>query len=212
MSGEKNNNEGWRSRLDELSDEPAPEMRDALWTKLQDRSTATGKHKKRGWLWLAACITGLLVLGLTAMFLRKEDVQTARAENHPPMPIKLAVTPVRVEKDTASTAIAIHPSKRTALAAAKKPRVVIAFEQPAYIPPPAEKIINAAPVASAVLPVKKLNVVHLNELESSAIAPQLPSNDSRPYFPLRFSARDVYGSASEHANEAHSLIRIKISP
>ena len=195
MLNEKHNEPfHWKVKLDELSSLPGEAVleKNAAWEKLHGRLEEGPRKKKTIWYWAAACI----LLAITIPFIlankkenglvkeipqQKKNIieQPGQIQIHPKEPVAL-ISPVQVKRKQPVTVI-----KKTKIAGdlniAKENNAVATI---AILPVEnkAETVLNSIPPADTVVAVvtgmparKKLQVIHLNELDPSPVPADLPA-------------------------------------
>jgi len=209
MSNENpNNTPQWRSKLDELELLPgAPFKGDAAWDKLYGRLAGNKKSKKIFWYWMAAAC---LLAGLIVTFLnqRKTISQPEHHETAIKQPKKTDILVVRTNKyENRIESIQDKIIRRSDKPVQRNRRILLTQvsakvqSNESIIDDPEQHLI-AKPLqivrnstAAVVLPKKKLNVVHINELGD----PVMESSDVTRIedihsFKLRFGNGEVFSN------------------
>jgi len=209
MSNENpNNTPQWRSKLDELEHLPgAPFKGDAAWDKLYGRLAGNKKSKKIFWYWMAAAC---LLAGLIVTFLnqRKTISQPEHHETAIKQPKKTDILVVRTNKyenriESIEDKIIrrsdkpVQRNRRITLtqvsAKVQSNEPIIDHPEQDLIAKPLQIVRNST--AAVVLPKKKLNVVHINELGDPVVeSSDVTRIEDIHSFKLRFGNGEVFSN------------------
>jgi len=209
MSNENpNNTPQWRSKLDELELLPgAPFKGDAAWDKLYGRLAGNKKSKKIFWYWMAAAC---LLAGLIVTFLnqRKTISQPEHHETAIKQPKKTDILVVRTNKyENRIESIQDKIIRRSDKPVQRNRRILLTQvsakvqSNESIIDDPEQHLI-AKPLqivrnstAAVVLPKKKLNVVHINELGDPVVeSSDVTRIEDIHSFKLRFGNGEVFSN------------------
>jgi len=209
MSNENpNNTPQWRSKLDELEHLPgAPFNGDAAWDKLYGRLAGNKKSKKIFWYWMAAAC---LLAGLIVTFLnqRKTISQPEHHETAIKQPKKTDILVVRTNKyENRIESIQDKIIRRSDKPVQRNRRILLTQvsakvqSNESIIDDPEQHLI-AKPLqivrnstAAVVLPKKKLNVVHINELGDPVVeSSDVTRIEDIHSFKLRFGNGEVFSN------------------
>jgi len=209
MSNENpNNTPQWRSKLDELEHLPgAPFKGDAAWDKLYGRLAGNKKSKKIFWYWMAAAclLAGLMV---TLLNQRKTISQPEHHETAIKQPKKTDIPVVRTNKyENRIESIEDKIIRRSDKPVQRNRRILLTQvsakvqSNESIIDDPEQHLI-AKPLqivrnstAAVVLPKKKLNVVHINELGDPVVeSSDVTRIEDIHSFKLRFGNGEVFSN------------------
>ncbi len=215
--------QGWRQRLDEFEDISGNGLDlNTAWEKLQQKKSVYPTSSAKKWYWLAAASIMVMLVTLTGILTNrppgKSDPEFAKT------------APQKAEKENNNFVIQNTP----AVTAEKQPEGTVKIEnKPAVLlktkdavaPEPllVKEAINETsfaihspdtiaiqPLPVATVAVKKLKVVHINELNQ----PQqgIAKEEGKPYFPITYQTREVYTNADDNNKKGRdNLIRIKLN-
>lgn len=215
--------------LEQLPGEPAPDTA-ALWSRLERRMEPRPAFQRRYLLWAAACL--LLVAG-TAVLLTYRQQDGVQAQRSAPMvqqPMARSSDTATARPATMQQEVAAHQVQLTRKGNRKQEPARPSLQQPypedhpvpvaAAVPslPEAQAPTTAAPVLPDLAlaekpPVRKLKVVHFNEI-GKAVPPVVPApsasrlvaHTSAPAYP------EGRGSITFSRNTSDDIIKINLSP
>ena len=224
----------WRNKLDELDSLPNETGVDktAAWDNLHGRLRGRSKLKKIGWYWWAAAV--IICIGLTWRVTNRQQGSLVKEENQPasrqilPKPSKTNMetgstltNPIVKPGSQHSKSVIVKTKAKAKLQSndianpkipidpptieVKQPEIVVSNTVP-------EDTIQVVPIALA--PVKKkLRVVHVNELESSAressqYAKMLSPIPSQP----KLYSQGEFAMFNLGKNTSDNILKIKLSP
>ena len=223
MSDENQNN-NWKSRLDELESLQGEIMPDknATWEKLHLRlGGKKSNHKKMIWYWAAACL--LLVLMMPVLVVNKEESQLTKTGIKQKQqletstdaviqsaqdPVKLINSPLKKNEVIAfpKRANKLHGNVTPAEVSNRIPSVdTLAFT--GVVKENINNLLQPLDTSShivATLPAKKkLKVIHINELgDAVEVLPDMVTKRDLRSFQLKLATQEVYIKPSVALNKA----------
>ena len=235
MSNENpNNTPQWRSKLDELEHFPGTAFNsDVAWDKLYRRLRGKKKSKKMLWYWIAAACL-LFGLVITLLNYHKATGEPANKEivtkQYEPKELKKpSLKVVEVDNNKREKESEVELEKNIIVSTSNKsiqkshhivPAEVVtkiqlndAVNYPEQEPVAKSlQILNNNSTTTIILPKKKLNVVHINELGE----PVIETSDITRFadmhsFQLKFGNGEVI-STSPIASKSSGLIILKTKP
>lgn len=235
MSEDKKHNiAGWRSRLEQLEGLPGEWVPDKsrTWEKLYARLDKKSKRKKPVWRWMAAaCLFGLaIVVGLAS---RKQAVSLVKDGTHEQKPAVLPAIPAFLEenkhaytsspdqyKKPKQAGKAVKGNEIQARYMKTEPIITTMInrkkEQTLTVLP---DTVEQRPVATVLpgtkpsSPLKKLRVVHINELDDGREEGFMADNQNESHFTIKLTGSDSAGSRLlADRQPANAKLKIKLSP
>lgn len=220
----------WKDRLDSLDALPGEPWtgKSAAWDKLHARLHERPRRKKLPWWWLAAA--AVLLLFVAGVLLQERHAGNGLVKNKPqPVyapPITAPAAPVHPVAPESLLVIKNNPVSTAARTAVSRPRRLPKTPSPLTAVPvtadtPATLQARIAPRADtplltrvAVQPKKKLQVVHINELDGQGQDDRQWTN-SPSYSPKRFfrllliNTETSSSAAAEKTGAANNRFTIK---
>jgi len=227
--------DGWKNKLDRLDNLPGEPWtgKNAAWDTLYARMHQKPKRKASPW-WLAAAIFGLLVLisfllttHKKAPALVKNNSLPVHAGSPAPVPVlpEHAASVAFVRQSPAESALVI---KSAPLNNNHQPAIKPPAPRPAGLPPTANSPANTMamlqtgtiplttntplPAGAAIQPKKKLQVVHINELNGPPEQDTpLAHGSNKRLFRISLPKMDMSSSASlDKQGDDYDWLKIKI--
>jgi hypothetical protein len=236
MSNENHNNpEDWRSKLGALHNLPGETVIDenASWEKLHDRLRKKKSSKKIIGYWLAAACL-LLVLMIPLLHSIQKDQVLAKTETLHQQPRIIApatilidkkdpvkiTTPAPVEKNQIRTVADKGIEKYQVVvpsAITKENRVSDAVSNTDLMKettiPSFQPLDTSLNITAALPAVKKLKVVHINELgDPVAEAPGIARSYEHRSLPVRLINQEVYTAPPSLGNTGFNIFKTKPTP
>ena len=233
MSNENpNNTPHWRNKLDELEHIPGSLFSsDTAWDKLYGRLRGNKNSKKIFWYWIAAAclVFGLMV---TVLNYHKNTLETSNKETAIKREREINKHAAKVEavdnnKNEGGNENVNELGKDKIVATSNKPiqrkrRIAptevatkvrsneVAINYPKHEPVAKSLQVVSNSTAALVLPRKKLNVVHINELGDPVPETDMVGKIDRRY-KMKLANGEVYGNPSTvYKNTGFTILKTKL--
>jgi len=204
---------GWKDRLDRFDDVPGEPWtnKNASWDKLHARLHKKQGRKKTPWWWLAAAAVLLLFVSGTLLLMKHaapkdlaKNKPTHAAPARPAPPESLLVIKNNPARPAGHTIISrLHRQPKTPSLPGGIPADTAATPQISIIP-----VITDTPLLNqvAMQPKKKLQVVHINELDNPGQEgtqwTSSPSYSPKRFFRLLLINTETSSSAASQKQDA----------
>ncbi|MFT3980591.1 MAG: hypothetical protein QM687_08990 [Ferruginibacter sp.] len=227
----RDNMESWKQRLDSFEAPGDTFSPDAAWDRLELRRTAVAAPKKSTSFYrVAAAVVALL--GLAALFMKNSSIGTKATEGITIVPKangRNAAEPTAIKSREQPSPVISNTIVVNTAPVKKTPAIIHApVKESGTIADPVKQVpeeLVQAPVLQqpdsvatfqrpAMAAVKKIKVVHINEINSNHKESALAQQEGRPYFPVSYQTRQVYTNSTEQSikKEKNNLVRIKLFP
>lgn len=226
----KDNKNEWKERLENF-DAGLLSNLEGSWNKLEKKRVIIKSNARRKYLGMAAAV--LAIVFVSGLVITNRSTDTADAgESSIKNPLPVVTKPTEqtvttVKNDEYSKNKKNIVNLKPAKVSGKKNFSAEKLQAPPVVALPESTNLNevvaslnisindsSPPNEITVRPVKKMRVIHLNELSAKPTEDNISKQEGRPYFPVTFQSRQVYtNSAGQQSKKDNSnLIRIKLVP